>query len=86
MSGALIIVIIFPVHCQDMLMSLLTTAVISISICPGFFPNYLHGHQEQDLRRFVKERTLLLIQAILHFHLLKKGLSSLKRIKHILFF
>jgi hypothetical protein len=76
----------FSVHYQDMLMSLLTTVVISISIYPGLFLNYLHGRQEQVLRQFVKERMLLLIQAILHFHLPKKELISLKRIKHILFF
>src|SRR6187549_1340044 len=86
MSGALIIVIIFPVHCQDMLMILLTRVVISMSIYPGFFLNYLPGRQEQDLPQFMKERMPLLIQAILHFHLPKKELSSLKRIKQILFF
>src|SRR6187455_1243299 len=86
MRGVLIIVIIFPVHCQDMLMILLTTIDTSISIYPGLFLNYLHGRQEQDLQQFVKERMPLLIQATLHFHLQKKELSSLKRIKHILFF
>src|SRR6186997_1100493 len=86
MSGALIIVIIFPAHCQDMLMILLTTIVISISIYPGPFLNYLPGRQEQDLRQYVKERMLLLIRAISLFHLPKKGLSSLKKIRRILFF
>src|SRR4030095_4276086 len=86
MSVALIIVIIFPVRYQDMLMILLTTVVISISIYPGLFLNYLRGRQEQALLQFLKEKMLLLIQAILHFHLPKKELSSLKRIKRILFF
>src|SRR5580765_7667379 len=86
MSGVLIIVIIFRVPYQDILMALLTMVVISINIYHGLFLNYLHGRQEQVLRQFVKERMLLLIQAILHFHLPIKELNSLKRIKHILFF